>query len=86
MRQDRPSAGRPRHAAKTNRPGEAPRHAQGAGMPSDVLADPKERQKQEGVDMAARPKDAVEMTSRRAAAKVRYWDNLKKLQILFNAQ
>ena len=36
--------------------------------------------------MAARPKDAVEMTSRWAAAKVRYWDNLKKLQILFNAQ
>ena len=31
--------------------------------------------------MAARPKDAVEMTSRRAAAKVRYWDNLKKLRL-----
>ena len=36
--------------------------------------------------MAARPKDAVEMTRKWDAAEHRYWDNLKKLQILFNAQ
>lgn len=36
--------------------------------------------------MAAREKRNVEMTRNWAAAKVRYWDNLKKLQILFNAQ
>ena len=51
MRQDRPSAGRPRHAAETHRPGEAPRHAQGAGMPSDVLADPQKRLKQGEINM-----------------------------------
>ena len=35
--------------------------------------------------MAADEKQGVEMTREWAAAKVRYWDNLKKLQILFNA-
>ena len=36
--------------------------------------------------MAARPKDTTEMTRKLDAAKHRYWDNLKKLQILFGAQ
>ena len=36
--------------------------------------------------MAARQNDTPEMTRKLDAAKHRYWDNLKKLQILFKAQ
>ena len=36
--------------------------------------------------MAADEGKGVEVTREWASAKVRYWDNLKKLQILFNAQ
>ncbi len=36
--------------------------------------------------MAAREKGDVEMSRKWDAAEHRYWDNLKKLQILFRAQ
>ena len=36
--------------------------------------------------MSADEKQGVEMTRQWDAAKHRYWDNLKKLQILFKAQ
>ena len=74
------------HAAEADGPCQASGHAQGDGVPEDILARHQEWEEQEGVDMGAGEIEDVEKTAEWIATKVRYWDNLKKLLILFGAQ